>query len=142
MFRVSSLVVIFCLICGALYAEPIVSLMTDKTGVSTGENFVCTVTVEGEFSSPRIELPSFEGLTVVSQNQTRSYRLVRGKAVLKSVLRLILVAYEPGSYTIGKVKVIDGEKEYSSDEVVISVKGKPLPGKRSVPDIERGAITL
>ncbi len=141
MLRLFSLFLVSNLIFGCAFPKAIVKAELSKNEVRTGEIFSYVVKIEGDFSSPRLELPDFGELKIVSQNQTRNYLFKGRKIILKIKLTYQLLAPRPGRYTIKGTKVIDRGKVYESKELVVKAVGKPLK-KRKFKDFIEGAISI
>jgi len=141
MLRLFSLLLVSNLIFGCAFSKAIVKAKLSRNEVRTGESFTYVVKIEGDFSSPRLELPDFGGLKIVSQNQTRNYLFKGEKIILRIKLTYQLLAPRPGRYTIKGVKVIDKGKVYESRELVVKAVGKPLK-KRKFKDFIEGAVSI
>lgn len=102
----------------------------DKTELEAGEIFYYVITIEGNFSSPKIKEPSLEEFKIVSRQQSRSISHQRGKTRLKIELTYLLFSTQPGTFKIQPAKVVDGEKTYQSKPVEITITGKPLEEKK------------
>lgn len=142
MWRLANLFLALNLVLGCVYSQPLVRVDVDKDKVKTGETFTCTVKIEGEFSSPRIILPEFKGLKVVSQVQSKQYSFHNNKPNIKIVMKYKLVAYYPGEYKIDSVVVKDGRKKFTSKTITVKVAGKPIEKPKEKKDILKGGITI
>lgn len=135
---------VLCMVCGVVCAAPeaVVEVKADKTVVSAGETFTYTITIKGEFSSPKITMPEFNNFEIVSQRKSQSYMIKEGVSHIEITTRFILAAYTPGVYTIERVIVKDKGQTYSSEEVSIEVKGSPLKKKKDRDTLFNDAVTL
>lgn len=142
MWRLCSLFLAANLVFGCVYSEPVLKVAVDKQKVKTGETFNYTVRIEGTFSSPKISLPEFKGLRVVSQTQTKQYSFKKNKKHVKIVMKYKLIAYYPGEYTIESVVVRDESKKFTSETITIKVVGRPIENREQEEDIFKEGITI
>jgi hypothetical protein len=143
MFRLVSL---FCIVAGLSFAavcaqtENPIEAKVSKNSVVTGELFVYTIKIKGEFSSPKLMLPEFsEELKVISTNQAKNYSYQSASTRIEVAINCILVATKPGKFTIKPATLEDKNKKYSTAPITMDVTGKPLEEKRkALPYLENG----
>lgn len=118
----------------AAYAQTdsLIEAKVDKNSVQTGETFKYTLKIEGQFVSPKIQLPVFEDFTVVSTGQQRQYASKNNGTFLTLQANYSLLAINPGTFTIKGAAVIDGGKKIEAKPLVIEVTGKPLEKKSKI----------
>lgn len=121
---------------------PIVKAKVNKTSLKTGEVFIYTLTIEGNFSSSRIELPDFKNFIIVSQFQSQQQNIKGSQIIMKYVLTLHLMAKRPGKFTIKEAKIKDKNKVLKSNKITIVVRGKPLEKKSPPPIFEGEGIDI
>jgi len=110
-----------------------------KSAVSTGEIFTYTLKIEGQFRSPKIELPKFENFTIASQSQQRQYTSKNGGTNLTLQATCNLFATNPGNFTIKGASLIDGGEKIETQPITVEVTGKPLEEKIKVaPSVGKG----
>jgi hypothetical protein len=131
--------VFFFLFAGQALAQTSIKAEVDKTGITTDENIIYKVTVTSLAKKvPGPELPKFEGFYILSQAQSSTISLAKGKK-LQSILVYvyILVPKETGKFKIEPSRIkVDG-KAYVSGAFEIEVKpgtAKPQgPPSREIP---------
>ena len=141
MSKLLSVLLAAVLICGYGFAESLVKASINKTQVKTGEHFVYRIEIEGEFVEPKIYLPDFGQLRIVSQNQTKNYIFTGERKVVKIILVYQLLADQPGSYVIDSVVVKDRTDVFKSEAITVKVTGEPLKDEMPA-DLLDEAITL
>ena len=123
-------------------AEPLektITVETDKNQLSTGETFVYKIKITGGFSDPEIKLPDFENFRVVGQQQSRNYSYQGKTAILQFNMAIILMAVNPGDYTIPPLELTDKNETFKSEAITVKVQGRPLKEKQKIlPYIESG----
>jgi len=116
-----------------------VEVVLSRKKVATGEVFSYSIKVQGEFKSPKLKLPTFEGLAVVAKNESRNYSTKAGKTQMTYTLTLHLFGPNPGTFTIVPATIEDEGKTYKSKSVTVTVEGKPLEEKKKIqPFIKKG----
>ncbi|MCF7916995.1 MAG: BatD family protein [Candidatus Omnitrophica bacterium] len=112
----------------------------NKKKVATGEIFSYLIIVEGKFENPQLQMPNLEQFKVVSTKKAKSFSYQKDKLKTTITITYFLFCPEPGSFTIGPVKLIDNDKTYQSKSFKLIVTGEPLEKKRKLaPYIEGGA---
>jgi hypothetical protein len=111
--------------------EVVMSL--SRPQVSVGEQFTLTVEVrhDGVGSVPEPELPEVENVRLVNSYSSRNFSYVNGKMTASLALQYVMVADEPGTYTLGPALAGKGDKLVASDPVKIEVV--PAGSSASVP---------
>jgi hypothetical protein len=140
--KFASLLVGISLIFGLGFCKSPINVSVDKSKVKTGEVFTYTINIEGEFSSPQIDLPEFGNLKIVSQSQSKNYIFKSDAIIVKTTLSYKLMAYKPGTYIIDSVTIEDKGRVFKSESVTVEVRGQPLEEKEERDELFEGAITL
>ena len=130
--KIAVLIVIWGLFLGAGDADQIIKASVDKTKISTGELFTYTLVVEGVFSKPKVVPPKFKDFKIASQTQSQSYSLSGKDSQITIKLVYSLFAENSGEFTIAAGQVLDKQREYKSNSIVILVEGKPLSEKKKI----------
>lgn len=108
------------------YCEPLIKAGVDKPRNGTGEVFVYSVNIEGEFGGKDIKAPEFGDLRVVSQSKV-TQRVFKGKTgEMKIKMTYGLVAGNPGTYNIKGVVVKDKGKVFQGETITVEITGEPL----------------
>lgn len=133
----------FCLIsatvCAAEKPAAPIKATVDKASVETGERIVYTLTINGEFDNPQIDVPKFTDFEVVARNQSQGYSLINGKGNINFTLIYGLSPTKPGTFTIEGAVLKTKTGTLKTDPIVITVTGKPLEEKSKItPYIEKG----
>jgi hypothetical protein len=116
-----------------------VKIEVSKNKIETGEIFAYSITIEGEFKNPKVEIPNLDNFRIISTKKTKNFSYQKNK--VKAILNItyFLLCPQPGSFTIKPVKVTEKNKTYESNSVDIIVKGEPLDKKEQLqPYIESG----
>ncbi|MFA5008852.1 MAG: BatD family protein [Candidatus Omnitrophota bacterium] len=117
----------------------IIEVSTNKRTVKTGEIFTYTLKIEGEFHSPKLDIPKPDNFTIASQSQQRQYTSKGNGTLLIVKITYQLFATNPGTFSIKGASVTDKDKKIEAQTIVIEVTGKPLKGKTNVtPYIRKG----
>ncbi len=124
-------------------SDLLVKVSVDKNKVKTGEVFTYRINLESKKRIKDIILPKFDGFKVISQNREQRYLFGKGGLKIKLRFTFKLIAYNPGIYTIDKVKIKVGNKVFESDSVTIEVRGssiKEAPQEKE--SLFEGAVTI
>lgn len=97
-----------------------------KSKVETGEVFLYAVNIEGNFASPKLNLPDFKNFVVASRQETRNYTTKDNKLHLSLKLNYGLIATKPGTFAIDGLNVEDKGKKIKANALIIEVTGKPV----------------
>lgn len=120
-------------------AEGPVEAKVSKNKVATGELFTYSLKIKGSFALPKLILPEFSDLRVVSTNQAKNYSFQGNVTLVEVVINCVLVAVKPGVFTIKPAVLEDKNKKFTTAPITIEVTGKPLKEKRKIlPYIEKG----
>jgi len=128
-----------------LASDPLkVAAQVDKTEVSTGQTLIYAVTIAGSIkTTPKIELTSFDGFQVISKGQSQSFQVRSGQAQSVLTLTYTLAPIEPGTHTLGPVKVEYQGQQYQTAPIEIKVVPGPArePGRRpGAPRLDGGVV--
>ncbi len=117
----------------------VIEATTSKRTVITGEVFTYTLKIEGEFHSPKLQLPNLADFTIVSQKQQRQY-VAKGKSTMLTIkITYDLLAPNPGNFTIEGASVTSKDKRIATQPITIEVTGEALKNKNTAtPRIKKG----
>ncbi|MCF6238184.1 MAG: BatD family protein [Candidatus Marinimicrobia bacterium] len=103
-------------------AAPVVKASIDAKQVLVQESFTLTIQVEGSEDMPRIHLPDFPQLALLSgPMQSSNYSVINGKVSSKKSLSYTFVALEPGRITIPALAVFLGNKTYRTQALSLEI---------------------
>ncbi|UCC94814.1 MAG: BatD family protein [Candidatus Omnitrophota bacterium] len=114
----------------------------DKQAVETGEVFIYSLKIEGDFAGSKLTLPKFEGLKIASQQQSKNYSLETDTVKLTLNLIYHLFAPQPGMFTIEPAVIERDGREYKSKRFTIEVSGRPLEEKKKILPYIQGGTDL
>jgi Flp pilus assembly protein TadD len=129
------------LVLAALPAYAIeVKLTSSRAEVAPGEQFTVAVEVEasGVGSVPRPELPQVPGLHEVSKYESRNFSYVNGRMTGSLIIQHLMVADEPGTYTIGPATAEKDGVKAASGTITLQVRS----GSSSAPQQLRAPTAL
>ncbi|MCF7886935.1 MAG: BatD family protein [Candidatus Omnitrophica bacterium] len=116
-----------------------VKVEVNKNKVETGEIFSYSITVEGEFENPNLQIPNLDNFRIVSTKKTKNFLYQKNKVKAQLNITYFLLCPQPGSFIIKPVKITEKNKTYKSNSVDIIAKGEPLDKKEQLqPYIESG----
>lgn len=108
-----------------------VSARVDKSELRQGEILVFEVEISGPLrETPKVHLGGLEGFMLVSSGQSQQIRMNGGEVSQTLVLSYTLSALDPGTRTLGPVKVQYGGKSYETAPVEVKVLSGSPPEKR------------
>jgi len=112
-----------------LLAEVSINGEVDKNVVTTDEFIKYKLTVISDSQqSPKVELPEFTGLRVLSQVRSSSLNVTSSGVKNTFVFVFVLKPVNPGTLQIGPAKTRLNGKEYSTDSFKVEVRqGKIIP---------------
>lgn len=119
--------------------EPIVAGV-DRMSLTTDETLELTiiVTVEGQTSVPRPQVPDLDGFYVVGNSTSQQLSVVNGVASNNVIFRYNLQPYETGTLTIPPTTLMMDGQTYTTDAINIEVTQgtgqPPVPGGSNRPD--------
>ena len=128
---------------GAAQADDLeVTAHADKTEVAPGDRLVFSVTIAGPIrQNPKVDLPGFDGFRPVSTGQSQQIRVEKGRLMRSVTLTYALAAVEPGTQTLGPVKVTCSGRVYQTQPIEVQVlAGSDPRQRRERPKLEGGTI--
>ncbi|MFN8179843.1 MAG: BatD family protein [bacterium] len=99
-------------------------LSTSRNEVTVGEQFTVTVEVQhaGVGRIPAPELPPVSGLRQMGSYSSQNFSYVNGRATSSLAVQVVMVADNPGTYTIGPAHAGSGGDAAQSGTVTVTVK--------------------
>jgi hypothetical protein len=99
-----------------------VSAALDAAVVRVGNDVVLTVTVQGKFRrSVDPQLPPLEDFDVYDAGTSQNFSMINGRIQSSISYRYTLVPKKEGDYTIGSVRFVIQDKEYSTKPMPLEV---------------------
>jgi hypothetical protein len=118
-------------------AEVFLKAEVDKTSISTDEVIAYKLSItSGEQNLPQPQLPKFADFYIISQLESSSVSLGRGKIKNSSVYTFILAPKDAGKFKLEPAQIKIKGKIYSSEAFEIEVKqgkSKPQPPAEEKP---------
>ena len=101
--------------------EVLMSLSRDQ--VAVGEQFTVTVEVrhDGVGNVPEPELPGVQNVRLVNSYSSRNFSYVNGKMTASLAIQYVMVADEPGEYTLGPAVAGRAGDQATSNTVTLQV---------------------
>lgn len=124
MKRVGLLWVLFIGICATLFADEVSFTANAPQAVVAGQQFRLVYTINQEAKDLRApEMPNFDVLMGPSVSSQRSVQFINGSMTssLSISYTFILLANEPGTYTLAPASITVKDKKYTSQSVTIKV---------------------
>jgi hypothetical protein len=117
-----------------------VGAQVDRTEVTTGQVLTYSITIAGPLKeTPKVELNRFEGFQVVSTGQSQQIRVNQSQIEQALTLTYSLAPTEPGTHTLGPVKVEYQGKVYETQPIEVKVV-EGSPKQKKVPQLEGGVV--
>ncbi|MDP6570410.1 MAG: BatD family protein [Candidatus Marinimicrobia bacterium] len=119
----------------ALFAQGTVNISVDRRKINEGESINLTVTAQNVKGDPQVNLPTMEGLKVVSgpnQSSSTNVQFLNGRMTKTSTVTLtyILIPTRTGKVTIPAMTIKTGKQNFSSQPITITVgkRGSKISG--------------
>lgn len=105
--------------------ELTVSSQVDKTELSEGEVLTYSITIAGPIQeNPQVNLGEVKGFAIVSTGQSHQLEVRRGTIQRAVVLTYLLTPTEPGTHTLGPVKVTTQGQVYETQPIPVKVTAR------------------
>jgi hypothetical protein len=100
-----------------------VLMSLSRNQVAVGEQFTLTVEVrhDGVGTVPEPELPGVQNIRFVNSYSSRNFSYVNGKMTASLAIQYVMVADEPGDYTLGPAAAGQGGDQAMSNTVSLQV---------------------
>jgi hypothetical protein len=110
-----------------------VVLSLSRSQVAVGEQFTLTVEVrhDGVGNVPQPELPNVPNIRFVNSYSSRNFSYVNGKMTASLAIQHVLVADEPGEYTLGPA--VAGKDDDAAKSNTVALQVVPAGSSTNVP---------
>jgi tetratricopeptide (TPR) repeat protein len=109
-----------------------VGIAASRQDVAAGEQFTVSVEVRssGVGSVPAPTLPEIANIQRIGQYESRNFSYVNGRMTGSLVVQYLMVANQPGTYTLGPATAEKGDERATSEAITLTVRaaGSSAPG--------------
>jgi hypothetical protein len=111
------------MLAATVQAKMQVKASIDETSISTEDDTQITVEVSGSMDVSPPKIPHVPGLEIIPTGRTSQLSIVNGSMTTSAVFIYHVVPMDEGNFKIGSFKVRAGGKQYSSNELMLTVVG-------------------